>query len=322
MRVDLIAVEGCHAGAVGVPADIFHVANSQARAPLIEWRVLSPDGADVHAASGQRIAVNAPLAEGEGDVVILPTMFYPGWAAFGRWLGEQAALGDWLRCRDAEGAVLAASCTGVFALAESGVLDDQEATLSWWLSRHFSQRYPSVRLRLRERLVVSGRCLTAGSGVAHNDLVLSVVARAGGEVLAQQVGRLMLIGGDASPQGAFMELGVPDQCDDPLIERALTLMQSRLSRPLDLAALAAELAVSPRTLNRRCKAALGETPQACLQRLRIEAAKRLLSHSRQPLAEIVEQVGYRDPAAFRRLFIRLAGLSPAAYRKRFSAIGE
>jgi transcriptional regulator GlxA family with amidase domain len=322
MRVDLIALPGCHAGAVGMTGDLFHVANQQAGETLIEWRVLSQDGGDVRAASGQRIAVDGALAAGVGDVALLPSLFYPGRAAFTRWLAEQVALYDWLRWRAEQGALLAAGCTGVFPLAESGVLDGHEVTLSWWLARHFEQRYPQIRLRLRERLVESGQRMTAGSGVAYNDLLLRLIARACGDALARQVGRLMLIGGDASPQGAFIELGIPERCDDPLVERALTLMHSRLARPLDLSELAAELAVSPRTLNRRCKAVLGETPQACLQRLRVEAAKRLLSHSRQPLGEVVEQVGYRDPAAFRRLFMRFTGLTPAAYRKRFSSLAE
>lgn len=321
MQVDLVALPGCHAGTIGSSADIFHVANSigsNSGKSLIEWRVVSQTGEDVQAASGQRIAVDGNLSRSKADMIILPTLYYPGWVAFEQMLNDQQALADWLNQRADAGASLSASCTGVFLLAESGLLNDREATLSWWLARHFSRRYPAIRLSLRDRLVESGKMMTAGSGIAYNDLLLKVVAQAGGEALSQHVGRLMLMGGDASPQGAFMELGVPDQCDDPLVERALTLMQNHLRKPLDITSLATELAVSSRTLNRRCKAVLGETPLACLQRLRVEAAKRLLAHSLSPIPSIVEQVGYSDTAAFRRLFIRLAGLSPAVYRKQFS----
>ena len=39
------------------------------------------------------------------------------------------------------------------------------------------------------------------------------------------------------------------------------------------------------------------------------------------IVEIADAVGYSDPRAFRRLFRKMTGLSPAEYRRRFSSSG-
>jgi AraC-like DNA-binding protein len=76
-----------------------------------------------------------------------------------------------------------------------------------------------------------------------------------------------------------------------------------------------------RTLKRRFKVATGTTLIACLQTTRIEAAKRLLEASGTPVEEVSFEVGYEDPSFFRRLFKRVVGLTPSAYRRMFGGVG-
>ena len=65
------------------------------------------------------------------------------------------------------------------------------------------------------------------------------------------------------------------------------------------------------------RAATGLTPISCVQRLRIEDAKRRLERSDASVDEISWRVGYEDAAFFRRLFKRTTGVAPGAYRKRY-----
>jgi transcriptional regulator GlxA family with amidase domain len=78
--------------------------------------------------------------------------------------------------------------------------------------------------------------------------------------------------------------------------------------------------IPQRTLKRRFKAATGVTLIAYLQNLRIEEAKRLLESSEVPVEEIGAEVGYADASFFRRLFKRLAGLTPGRYRRLFQPV--
>ena len=77
------------------------------------------------------------------------------------------------------------------------------------------------------------------------------------------------------------------------------------------------VALAERTFKRRFTIATGLAPLAYVQRLRIEDAKRRLERTAAAVDEIGWQVGYEDPAFFRRLFRRLTGLAPGAYRRRF-----
>ena len=76
--------------------------------------------------------------------------------------------------------------------------------------------------------------------------------------------------------------------------------------------------IPERSLKRRFKAATGVSLIEYVQNLRIERGKELLESSKVPVEAISEQVGYSDASFFRRLFRRLVGLTPVAYRRMFT----
>ncbi len=78
--------------------------------------------------------------------------------------------------------------------------------------------------------------------------------------------------------------------------------------------------LNPRTFARRFRAATGYQPIDYVQALRVEEAKQMLETSETGIDEIAGAVGYDDATSFRRLFKRKAGLTPAAYRRKFQGI--
>ena len=219
-----------------------------------------------------------------------------------------------LRALPAE-TLVSASCYGTFVLAESGLLDGMEATTTWWKEAEFRTRYPAIRLDADRALVDGGRCLTAGAMTAHTDLTLHVLRRLYGAELARKVAGIMLVDGARTSQRPFMAL--PRSFADSLVQQAADWLAAHSEEPLSALALAAALNVSYRTLHRRFDATAGMAPLAYLQALRVEQAKELLEGTSLSLERVVERVGYSDVPAFRRLFLRSVGLSPAQYRQRF-----
>ena len=71
-----------------------------------------------------------------------------------------------------------------------------------------------------------------------------------------------------------------------------------------------------RTFSRRFRAATGSTPIDYVQHPRIEEAKQMLETTADPIDDLSNMVGYLDPAASRRTFRKLAGITPAEYRRR------
>ena len=95
-------------------------------------------------------------------------------------------------------------------------------------------------------------------------------------------------------------------------------MRDNLHVPMTLADIASSVNLSQYHFSRVFHAATGEPPRRYLTRLRIDAARRQLSRGRSPVAEIARSCGFTTAGSFRAAFLRQTGLSPTAYRARFS----
>ena len=71
---------------------------------------------------------------------------------------------------------------------------------------------------------------------------------------------------------------------------------------------------------RRFQAATGYQPIEYVHALRIEEAKQMLETGALAVDAVGNAVGYEDPASFRRLFKRVAGITPASYRRKYARI--
>lgn len=198
----------------------------------------------------------------------------------------------------AGGARIGASCIGSFIVAETGLLDHQEATTTWWLAPLFRQRYPNVRLDETRMLVPSDIGVTAGAAMGHLDLALWLIRQASPE-LAAIVSRYLLADLRSS-QALFI---IPNHLAqaDPLIQRFERWAREHLKEGFSLHQAAEALATSPRTLQRRCEAVLGKSPLSYFQDLRVERAQSLLHGSGLDIDAIAAEVGYEDGATLRTL---------------------
>lgn len=79
-------------------------------------------------------------------------------------------------------------------------------------------------------------------------------------------------------------------------------------------ALAVQLRLSPATLRRRLRAE-GQSFAAIKDELRFAAAQQLLRESRLSVAELAQRLGYSEPSAFHRAFLKWSGQSPGAFRR-------
>ena len=112
---------------------------------------------------------------------------------------------------------------------------------------------------------------------------------------------------------------------DAVILRCQTWLAENYERPDIVTELVRHAGLPKRTFDRRFRAATGYSPLAYVQALRVEEAKHLLETGNTPIEAVAQEVGYEDLASFRRLFRRLAGMSPGDYRRKLQVppiIGE
>jgi transcriptional regulator GlxA family with amidase domain len=212
---------------------------------------------------------------------------------------------------------LAANCSATFMLAEVGLLNGRKATTSWFLSRTFRHRYPGVKLMPETLVTKDARIFCSAAFSACFNLGLEIIAEFLGPRAVIPCARVMLIDVNRTTQMSFSNLQQQAQHDDEMVLRAQTFLLSNVARAPNLERLAHRLHTTTRTLGRRFKRSIGETPITFLQNARVERSKRLLEATEISIDGIANRVGYEDTSSFRRLFARTVGLSPGEYRKRF-----
>ncbi len=77
--------------------------------------------------------------------------------------------------------------------------------------------------------------------------------------------------------------------------------------------------MSPRNFARVFVKETGTTPAKFVERARVEAARRALEDSAEPLPQIAERCGFGHPETMRRVFQRHLKVAPQDYRRRFRA---
>ncbi|MUL38561.1 AraC family transcriptional regulator [Gloeocapsopsis dulcis] len=101
------------------------------------------------------------------------------------------------------------------------------------------------------------------------------------------------------------------------LRRTIEYINDNLGLDLSLNVFAAMLGMSPYYFERLFKQSVGHTPHQYILHCRIERAKQLLRTTGQPIMEIACQVGCKNHSHFSKLFRKLVGMSPKAYRSQF-----
>jgi AraC-like DNA-binding protein len=101
---------------------------------------------------------------------------------------------------------------------------------------------------------------------------------------------------------------------DPVVGRALRMLQHNPAHPWTIAGLAAEIGISRAALARRFNELVGQPPMAFLAEWRIALASDLLREPGATLGSVADQVGYGSPFALSTAFKRVRGVSPKQYR--------
>lgn len=202
-------------------------------------------------------------------------------------------------------------------LAETGLMDGRRATTHWAFARQLAARFPKVQLADEHMVVDEGDIMTAGGILAWADLGLTLVGRLLGPATMLATARFLLIEPPRHSQRPFAQFVPRFDHGDDAIRSSQHHIHAHAATMQGVADLADRVGMTPRTFLRRFSAATGLTPVEYLQQVRIAKAREALERTLTPVDRIAWDVGYADPAAFRKLFQKLTGLPPAAYRQQF-----
>ncbi len=329
----LLALPALYLSSLSGAADVLRIGDRHIRDRLREstgparrlpktWvvRTVTPDGRNVTSNSGGSISADGALT-GEPptvDGVFIPALSWANEAEAVHALGNCDSVCAWLRRAHAARALIAAHHTAVFIVAETGLLNGLSASVPPAFETLFRQRYPRVRCDATQPVVRAGSIVTAAALDQGLRLSCHLVGRFGSHIVSSRTVREVLHASHSSNLKALPT----DAAADPLVERAQNWLLVRMNDDPALPELARHLAISERTLFRRFRAALGITPIAYLQTLRLETAKSMLERTDVNTESVAQRVGYADASFFVKLFRKRFGCTPSAYRAHATGVGD
>jgi len=321
IKVTMLGLHNTMATTLLGPMDIFNQAGrlwqrlaNQPRSPYFDVFIASADGEPIRCANNVLVQPHCSIQTIEQtDLLVIASATY-----IDEILDKNPELVPWIRRQFHQGAHVASICTGVFLLAETGLLDGKSATLHWGYAQMFSHRYPQVRLQSDKMILDQGRLYCSAGTNAGLDLSLYLVEKFCGHRAALDSAKTMVLDLGRESQMPYSRFIISTAHGDPAVIKTQNWLEQNLAEPIDYDRLAEESRMSRRTMERRFKRTTGVTPLGYVQQLRVEKAKRLLEDGGQTFSEITYEVGYEDISFFRKVFIRLTGMRPKEYQQRFA----
>jgi transcriptional regulator GlxA family with amidase domain len=281
--------------------------------------VASLDGAPLSTSSGLKIVPDTSLAELSGPI---DTLIVAGGAGSKDASGEEALL-DWLAGAAPSARRVASVCTGAFVLAAAGLLDGRCATTHWASAAELARRYPAVEVDPEPIYLRDGSVWTSAGVTAGMDLALALVEEDLDRDAALTIARHLVLflrrPGNQSQFSATLAAQEPER--EPLRDVQRYVLE-HFAEDLSVEVLATQAHMSSRNFARAFTAETGITPGRYVERVRVEAARRALEDTSQPIATVATACGFGTPETMRRTFLRALGVAPAEYRRRYHPDGS
>jgi len=317
-KVAVLLYDGVQSLDVTGPLEVFAAADTASRArgdgSAYEVRTIARRPQPVRTSSGLTLVPDGPLPRRNESI---DTLIVPGGSGRGQAIADPALL-RWLagvpsRCRR-----VASVCTGAFLLAAAGLLDGRRATTHWAYAQQFAREHPEVDLDADPIFVRDGDIWTSAGVTAGMDLALALVEEDHDRELALLIARHLVLflrrPGSQSQFSAMLRAQEPER--EPLREIQRQVLDD-VAASHTVEAMAERAHMSPRNFARAFRAQTGVTPARYVESVRLEAARRRLEETAEPIQAIARSCGFASPEAMRRSFLRALHVGPAEYRRRF-----
>ncbi len=312
LRVAFILAEKFTLTAFACFVDVLRLSadeGDRSRQILCKWDVLSATQKPIPSSCGISIFPNSTLSD---------SLDYHYIVVVGGLLDNEEELAPeyvaYLKKAAAKGVKLVGLCTGGFILHRAGLMNGYKCCVSWFHHKDFQNHFNGLEPISDQIFVVDKDRLTCSGGTSSAHLAAYIVERHLGISRAKKSLQIMIVGEARTGDKAQPGIPLGFESNDQIVRRCLLLMQQNMSTPLSVKKIADHVNVGRRQLERRFKNAIGVSPTTADKTIRINQAKRLLSHSSQSVASIALDVGFCNSSHFIKIFKEHTGSTPVSYR--------
>ncbi|PRD41437.1 AraC family transcriptional regulator [Phyllobacterium phragmitis] len=308
LDVTVLVFSGASLLCVASTIDPMRAANRVSGGTLFKWRIVSLDGKPAITTCGLPIAVSGSFDTSKKADMLLVV------GGFGTSDIARTTFTANLRRAAHNYRMIGGIEAGSWLLGRAGLLSGRKATTHWEDMEEFTAEFPDTEVR-PDRYVIDGPVFTSGGASPTFDLMLHLIRSRVGMSVALDVASVFIYdeahaSSDAQP---LVSLGRLDDVH-PKLAGAIRLMEGHIDAPLTIGAIAKRCGLSARSLEKIFSKAVGEGPGRYYLRLRLKVARRLITDTRSPLADIAARTGFSSAAAFTRTFRHFEGRPPSALR--------
>ncbi|NBR88756.1 MAG: GlxA family transcriptional regulator [Rhodobacteraceae bacterium] len=290
--------------------ECLRIANRMLDEKVYSWMLIGEGGNTVSCSAGTEFKLDADLIELEREDTILVC------GGINVAKSTSKKLMSWLRREARKGMPLGGLCTAAYSLAKAGLLDGKRATIHWENQDSFIEEFEEVRLT-KSVFVVDGNRLSTAGGTSSIDLMLKLIADDHGEDTANLVADQLIYNSIRTDQDT-QRLSVPTRIGvrHPKLSQVIQKMEGAIEEPISPAALAKEVGMSTRQLERLFRRYLNRSPKRYYMELRLQKARNLLMQTDMSVINVALACGFASPSHFSKCYRAHYDTTP--YRERGS----
>ncbi len=225
-------------------------------------------------------------------------------------------LTDYMKLVASRGGAIVGVCTASFVLARTGLMNGRECCVHWYHRAEFEEEFPSLTVNSDTVFVEDNKRITCAGGRSSTDVALHLIKQHCGVTRARKAAAGLVIEtvwDDHKPQ-PHAEASWYGDIPNPLIRRAVAIMDRSISNPLSMEDIAERLRVSVNTLYRCFRKETGVSPAKLFRIIRLAHGHWSLHHSSMPISKIAHSYQFSDASHFTRMHNQFYGVTPAQAR--------
>lgn len=284
------------------------MANQLSGKELYRWSLISRDGNPVVASD--HITVNADYSyasEPNFDAVIMC-----GGVAIKEVVSKTDT--NWLNTLDRKRITLGGICTGSYALAKAGLLDNVTCTIHWEVLASWQEDFPKIKSTNQLYTVENHRWCSAG-GTAPMDLFLSLIGRTYGKQLQMSICE-MFSHKELRDESEMQRIPLQHLigANQSKLQDIVRLMEANIEEPLTLDELASLVGLSRRQLERLFQKYLLCSPHRYYLHIRLTRARQLIKQTNISIIEVAICCGFVSTPHFSKCYRKAFNIPPREER--------
>lgn len=315
-RIAVLVYPGMVALDMVGPVEAFNYASRLSAATSYDIVLVGENTGPQTSSSSIGITPHQTFSQGceQAEILLIPGMMHPEDKSY-----LTPALTEWVRSQAVISNKWVCICSGIFVLAETGLVDTQPVTTHWNDAFYLRQAFPALDVKEERIFVQSGKLYSSGGVTAGIDLALHIITEDCGKDVASRVAKRMLVylqrSGDQRQFSSLLQA----QSRESRFHGLINWIEQNLHREISVELLSDRTAMSPRNFSRAFKAELGCSPMAFVIERRLETARLMLESGDQPISSIANACGFRSLDQFGKAFGNKFSVSPRHFRERFNA---